>query len=164
MHSKNIRAYLDSVAGVAALLPQAERLIGLRRTYGELVPKQLLQSSSIVNYKQGKVVIFAENSAVAAKLKLLSSRLIDDFSNRGWEITGIRVEVQPRETPENTATAKQARLSPAGAGYLKALAERLPDSKLKHTLADMARHQTTSGSADGSVQSDPEQKQYRGGK
>jgi len=71
----------------------------LRRIYSEVVPQQLLRSSSIVNYKMQVVVIFAENNAVAAKLKLLSPRLVNDFSKRGVEVTGIRLEVQPRETP-----------------------------------------------------------------
>src|SRR5476651_2558601 len=101
MHSKNLHAYLDSAAGIAALLPQAERLIELRRIYSELVPQQLLRSSSIVNYKHKNVVIFAENNSIAAKLKLLSPRLVDDFSKRGMEVTGIRVEVQPRQKPLN---------------------------------------------------------------
>jgi hypothetical protein len=138
MHSKNLRAYLDSAAGIAALLPQAERLIELRRIYCELVPQQLLRSSSIVNYKRQTVVIFADNNAVAAKLKLLSPRLVSDFSKRGVEVTGIRLEVQPRQEPPHAITQKQAKLSSAGAESLDALAKRLPDSKLKQTLTEMA--------------------------
>ena len=138
MHSKNIRAYLDSAAGIAALLPQAERLIELRRIYNELVPQQLLRSSSIVNYKQRTVVIFADNNAIAAKLKLLSPRLISDFSKRGVEVTGIRLEVQPREMPRQAAAEKHAKLSSAGAESLDALAKRLPESKLKQALTEMA--------------------------
>ncbi len=139
MHSKNLRAYLDSAAGIAALLPQAERLIELRRIYSEVVPQQLLRSSSIVNYKQRTVVIFADNNAIAAKLKLLSPRLISDFSKRGVEVTGIRLEVQPREVPRQAATEKHAKLSPAGAESLDALAKRLPESKLKQALTEMAK-------------------------
>ena len=142
MHSKNLRAYLDSTAGIAALLPQAERLIELRRIYSELVPQQLLRSSSIVNYKRQTVVIFAENNAIAAKLKLLSPRLINDFSKRGVEVTGIRLEVQPRGIPEKEPGQKHARLSAAGAESLEALAKRLPDSKLKQTIAAMAGRKT----------------------
>jgi hypothetical protein len=138
MHSKNIRAYLDSASGIAALLPQAERLIELRRIYNELVPQQLSRSSSIVNYKKETVVIFAENSAIAAKLKLLSSRLVNDFLKRGVQVTGIRVEVQPREEPAKGPPPKQAKLSTAGAENLDALAKRLPESKLKQALAVMA--------------------------
>ncbi len=139
MHSKNLRAYLDSAAGIAALLPQAERLIELRRIYSEVVPQQLLRSSSIVNYKQRTVVIFADNNAIAAKLKLLSPRLISDFSKRGVEVTGIRLEVQPREVPRQATTEKHAKLSPAGAESLDTLAKRLPESKLKQALTEMAK-------------------------
>jgi len=137
MHSKNIRAYLDSAAGIAGLLPQAERLIELRRIYREIVPQQLLQSSSIVNYKQEKVVIFAENNAIAAKLRLLSPRLVNDFSKRGVQVTGIRLEVQPRQEPRKEPTAKQARLSLAATECLQTLAKRLPDSRLKQAVTEM---------------------------
>ena len=137
MHAKNVRAYLDSTAGIAALLPQAERLIELRRIYRELVPQQLLRSSSIVNYKRQIVVIFAENNAIAAKLKLLSPRLASGFSKRGVEVTGIRLEVQPRQEPQKALTQKHAKLSAAGAESLEALAKRLPDSRLKQAVTEM---------------------------
>jgi hypothetical protein len=137
MHSKNLRAYLDSTAGIAALLPQAERLIELRRIFSEIAPQQLSRSSSIVNYKQQTVVIIAENNAIAAKLKLLSPRLINDFSKRGVEVTGIRLEVQPRESPREESLQKHAKLSAAGTESLEALAKRLPDSKLKQAVTEM---------------------------
>jgi hypothetical protein len=137
MHSKNLRTYLDSTAAIAALLPQAERLIELRRIYSELVPQQLLRSSSIVNYKRQTVVIFAENNAIAAKLRLLSPRLVNDFSKRGTEVTGIRLEVQPQQERQKALTPKQAKLSAAGAESLEALAKRLPESRLKHAVTEM---------------------------
>jgi len=152
MHSKNLRAYLDSAVGIAGLLPQAERLIELRRIYSKLVPQQLLRSSSIVNYKQKNVVIFAENNAIAAKLRLLSPRLVNDFSKCGVEVTGIRLEVQPRQAPLKETVPKRPRLSPAGAESLEALARQLPDSKLKQALAGFAAR---GRSAQGPSQSDP---------
>ena len=99
MHSKNLRAYLDSTAGIAALLPQAERLIELRRIYSELVPHQLLRSSSIVNYKRQTVVIFAESNAIAAKLKLLSPRLVNGFSKCGAEVPEFALKCNPGRNP-----------------------------------------------------------------
>ena len=140
MHSKNLRAYLDSAAGIAGLLPQAERLIELRRIYSRVVPEQLLRSSTVVNYKQQRVVIFVENNAVAAKLKLLSPRLVNDFSRCGLEVTGIRLEVQPRAEQERQLVRKQAKISPAGRESLRNLSKRLPDSALKQALATMVAH------------------------
>lgn len=139
MHSKNLRAYLDSTAGIAALLPQAERLVELRRIYNEIAPQQLSGSSSIVNYKQQTVVIFAENNAIAAKLRLLSPRLVKDFSKRGVEVTGIRLEVQPRQESREPLAPKQAKLSQGGNESLEALARRLPDSELKQAVLDMVQ-------------------------
>jgi hypothetical protein len=163
MHSKNIRAYLNSVAGIATLLPQVERLIELRRIYVGLVPHQLLRSSSIVNYKQGNIVIFAENNAVAAKLKLLSPQLVNGFSRCGIEATGIRLEVQPLEHPRMAPTSKQAKLSAGGVGYLQALAQRLPDSTLKQAVSDMATRQNSDGRQNGLLQrgQDPERPKKR---
>jgi hypothetical protein len=137
MHSKNLRAYLDSAAAIAALLPQAERLIELRRIYSELVPQQLLRCSSIVNYRQENVVIFVENNAIAAKLKLLSPQLLNGFSKRGVQVTGIRLQVQPRQESRKALPPKQAKLSAAGAESLDALARRLPDSRLKQAVTEM---------------------------
>lgn len=148
MHFKNLRAYLESASGVGTLMPQAERLMDLRRIYAEVVPRQLLRSSSIVNYRQEKVVIFAENNAVAARIKLLSPRLINDFVKRGLQVTGIRLEVQPR--PETRAAAQTARrrLSIAGARNLDSLAERLPDSPLKQAVTSLSRRATAEDDQD----------------
>jgi hypothetical protein len=159
MHSKNLRAYLDSATGIAALLPQAERLVELRRIYKEIMPPQLLRSSSIVNFKQEIVVIFAENNAVAAKIKLLSPRLVNDFSKRGMQVTGIRLEVQPRENPPEAPVHKHARLSPAGAESLQALTRRLPDSSLKQALTKLAAHGASEHERDQPLQDEQQQEQ-----
>lgn len=159
MHSKNLRTYLDSAAGIAALLPQAERLIELRRIYSEIMPQQLSRSSSIVNYKQEIVVIFAENNAIAAKIKLLSPRLVNDFAKRGLQVTGIRLEVQPRQTARAETVQKHAKLSPAGAASLEALAKSLPESKLKQALAELALRGTSEHDRDQALQGDQDQKQ-----
>ena len=148
MYSKHLRTCLDSAAAIAGLLPQAERLIELRRIYSKLVPQQLLRSSAIANYRQQNVVIFAENNAVAAKLRLLSPRLVNDFVKCGVQVTGIRLEVQPRPEPLKQTGPKRAKLSRAGAERLEALARRLPESKLKQTLARMAAQSDSAQEAD----------------
>jgi hypothetical protein len=63
--------------------------------------------------------------------------LVNDFSKRGVQVTGIRLEVQPRQEPGKALTPKQAKLSAAGAESLEALAKRLPDSRLKQAVTEM---------------------------
>jgi hypothetical protein len=100
MHSRNIGAYLDSSEGIGSLMPQAARLLELRRQLSEILPKPLAKSCEIANYKQGKVVIFAENGAIAAKLAHYRPKLISLFSGQGMQVTAIEVSVQVRHSPE----------------------------------------------------------------
>ena len=135
MHSQRVREFLTD--GMYSLMPQAQRLIELRRIAAGALPGNLLRSCSIANYKQGKVVIFAENSAVAAKLKLLAPTLRDHFLKSAIEITGIDVEVQPTN-PAQEPPAKHTHLSPGAAHALAELADQLPDSELKSSMNALA--------------------------
>ena len=95
MHSQRVREFLTD--GMYSLMPQAQRLIELRRIAAGALPGNLLRSCSIANYKQGKVVIFAENGAIAAKLAHYRPKLISSFTGRGIEVTAIEVSVQVRQ-------------------------------------------------------------------
>jgi len=65
MPYRSVRAFLE--AGIDTLMPQAQRLLELRTILSGALPPNLRRSCAIANYLQGKVVIFADNSAVAAK-------------------------------------------------------------------------------------------------
>jgi len=97
MQSRQISAYLDSAEGIGSLMLQAARLLELRRQLAEILPKPLAKLCEIANYKQGKVVIFAENGAIAAKLAFYRPKLISSFTERGIEVTAIEVNVQVRQ-------------------------------------------------------------------
>lgn len=137
MPTKNPCAYLNQPDGIAPLMPQARRLIELRGILAAALPESLARSCSIANYKQGKIVIFAANSAVAAKLKLLSPALSEQLSRRAVEVTGLEVRVQPLDS-EGQAFEKSAKMSAEGAHRLTQLFEQLPDSELKTALGRIA--------------------------
>ena len=118
-------------------MPQAKRLLELRKILHDALPANLAKASAIANYKQGKVVIFAENSAVAAKLRLLAPGVKDRMAQSGHEITGIEVEVQLKSRVPAPAPTDR-RLSEAASRELSALAAQLTDSKLKSTLESLA--------------------------
>lgn len=96
MHSKNIAHHLDNAEGIGALMPQAARLLELRRQLAEFLPKPLAKSCEIANFKHGKVIIFAKNGAIAAKLAHYRPKLLSLFSARDAEVTAIEVSVQVR--------------------------------------------------------------------
>lgn len=135
MHPRNVSALLKS--SIDPLMPQAKRLLELRRILQDTLPANLGRSCSIANIKQGKVVIFAENSAVAAKLKLVAPGLRARLLEAGHEVTGIEVEVQLKArytTPRNP----ERQLSPGAARELAKLADQLPDSALKNAVNSLA--------------------------
>ena len=118
-------------------MPHAQRLIALRQALSGALPAQLRRSCEIANYKQGIVVIFAENGALATKLKLLVPSLIQHLRKTAGDLTAIRVEVQPT-TPVQKPQAKRAVLSATAAKALRELEAQLPDSKLKSAISALA--------------------------
>ncbi len=137
MHSKNLDAYLVQADGINSLMPQAKRLLELRQILLEVLPKPLAEFATVANYRQGKIVIFAANAAIAAKLKLLGPAIKDRFVTRGLQVTSLEIEVQPGQGV-GSARAKTAILTDTARQALASLASQLAESKLKSTISTMA--------------------------
>jgi hypothetical protein len=137
MPIKNPCAFLDQPEGLAPLMPHAQRLIELRRILAVALPEPLACRCSIANIRQGKIILFAANGAVAAKLRLLSPTLLEHFSKRAIEVTGLEVRVQPPES-QPYVSDKSTQISEAGATRLAELCQQLPDSELKSVIARLA--------------------------
>jgi hypothetical protein len=140
MHTRKPCAFLLQPDGIASLMPQAQLLMELRRRLAATLPETLKRACSIANYKQGKVIIFASSGAAAAKLKLMRSKLTKQLSERGVQVTGIEVQVQPRE-PERQAFVKSAELGVKALDSLARLEGQLPDSTLKNAVAKFLRQE-----------------------
>jgi hypothetical protein len=138
MPTKNPYAFLDQAEGIAPLMPQARRLIELRRILASVLPESLAGWSSIANVKQGKLIVFAVNGAVATKLRLMSPALLKQLSQRGTEVTGLEVRVQPTVS-STQLPEKSAKISSMAAANLANLCEQLPDSELKSVVSQFAR-------------------------
>jgi len=139
MHGKNLGALLDESGDVTALMPQAKRLITLRQILAEVLPSGLSQYCSVANWRRGRLVIFAENNSVAAKLRLLCPGLVSHYLKRGTEVTAIDIRVQPSSSSRLTQQ-KQAVMTPAAAQALLSFAGQLADCELKTAVAALARH------------------------
>jgi hypothetical protein len=137
---KNPYAFLNQPDCIAPLMPQARRLIELREVLAAVLPESLARCCSIANFKQGRVVIFAANGAIAAKLKLMLPTLLEQLSRRALEVTGLEVSVQPLAS-DLQLVEKSAKISSEAALDLVRLCEQLPDSELKISLEKFAaRH------------------------
>jgi len=140
MHTRKPCAFLLQPDGIASLMPQAQLLIELRRRLAAILPEPLKQTCSIANYKQGKVIIFAANGAVGAKLKLMRSELAKQLSQRGVQVTGIEVRVQPL-AHESQPLVRSTKIGENAMDSLARLQEQLPDSQLKNVVARFLRRE-----------------------
>jgi hypothetical protein len=89
-------AYIPRHATLGPLAARAADLIELRRLYRDNLPAGLAQASQVANFRDGVVIVLADNSAAAAKLKQLTARLTALFQEKGWQINAIKVQVQAR--------------------------------------------------------------------
>lgn len=123
------------------MIAHANVILDLRKALAKVLPGDLASHCSIANYKSGKLVLFANNNAVAAKLRLLATGLPSKISGQlkqtGCQVTAVAIEVQPRPLTQ-PPIAKSTFLSAAAAREVRALADQVTDSKLKTVLESLA--------------------------
>jgi len=139
VHAKTAARLLATAESAGHLIAQVEQLVQLRRIAAGVLPVEIRRSTAVANLKQGKVVIFAENAAVAAKLRLLEPALVEAFAREALQVTGLQIRVQVPDGGGPAKKAKRARLEPGAAASLERLANSLPDSELSRAVARLAK-------------------------
>lgn len=124
-------------AGLRALASQVGQLAGLQKTWNDIVPQALQAHTRVGGISHRRITVFADNGAVAAKIKLLAPTLLKNLKIKGVEVTSIRVEVQVKSVPPRLYKPPR-RLSRKAADSLTGLAEALPDSLLRSALERLA--------------------------
>ena len=132
--SNVLEHYLDNDAAAGKVMAHARLLLKLARRFEAIAPAGLARVAHVANYKSGKIVIHADNGAVATKIRQMSQRLCDELSKRGAECTGIEVKVQPRQIPFQSTTSTPKPLSAKACGVLRSTTEKLPKGPLREAL------------------------------
>jgi hypothetical protein len=117
----------------------AQQIQALQQHYQQFAQPFILNSSRILRLDQHILVIVADNGTVAAKLRQLAPEFIGLFQERGYEVTGIQVEVQVRFTPSAASVTKRS-LSAHSKQELFDLSEKLSDSPLKQAIDRLVRN------------------------
>lgn len=131
---KGPEQYLDSDAAAGRIMAHARLLLKLSRRFEAVAPAGLRHAAHVANYKSGKIIIHADNGAVAAKIRQLSQRLSDELSKGGTECSGIEVKVQPRQIPSQSTSSTQKPLSGKAIGMLRSASENMPKGALREAL------------------------------
>jgi len=114
------------------------RLDAVQQVVLNTVPAPLFQACRAGVPRAGVLILWAENGAVATKLKQLTPRLLTSFRKERIEVTAIQIRVQAGAGagPRNPRPLRS--LSLESIGYLKILGEGLEESPLKQAVLKLA--------------------------
>ncbi|ADE12935.1 DUF721 domain-containing protein [Sideroxydans lithotrophicus] len=133
-----LNSFLASNQELRLLSSKATLLRALQRHYESFAPPDLARNSQVSRMNHQTLVLVANNGAVAAKLRHMTTELISLFQARGCEVTGIQIRVQV-SIPSRPAPPKPRQLGKVAREALQKLDANLGDSSLKAALRRLAR-------------------------
>lgn len=102
-----------------------------------IAPDNLANFSHASSIKNKQFILFADNNAVAAKIKLFIPSLLIKLEKQGCEVTSIQVKVQVKST-HPTKIKNIKKLSSHAASELNLLSKKLSGTPLGEALARLA--------------------------
>ena len=132
-------SFLSAAPNLQGLLQQAQKLLALQEVWNEVAPKPLATASRVGTVRQQTLIVYANNGAVAGKLRQLAPSLLEKIQKRGVEVTAIRVDVQV-EVPAPGKKPKDLTVSHNALNSLGKLEQSLEDSPLRNALQKLIRH------------------------
>lgn len=135
---RRISALFKDNAELVALSGHADSLTASQKIWATSAPDSLKQFTQAGSVKHKRLTVYADNGAVAAKVKLLLPSLLTKLQKQGLEVTSIRVEVQVKSSPRKPAKILRS-LSPQASSSLGALADELNGTALGDALAKLSR-------------------------
>ena len=140
MQARSLEDCLNAEGGLARLTGHASRLMRLQRVLEAAVPRAQIRGARVANLKLGKLVVHADNAAVAAKLRQIVPTLVDVFRREAAEVTGIEIKVQPRTVKRTPPKEPRSAPGEHAKQGLTSLAETLPgDSPLGEALRRLVK-------------------------
>lgn len=142
MNARKLQSYFGATATLAALAGQAERMRTLQQYWEQVAPQPLAETCQVGGARDQVLVLYANNGAIAAKIRQLAPTLLDKFKKNGFEVTAIQVRVQVHRPAPDKKPARRPRIGSVGMASLRQLAERLEASPLRKALERMLeRHE-----------------------
>lgn len=134
---RSIGHVLDSLTDIRSLMERVRTLVALQKRYADYVESELAARSRVSHEQAGTIFIQADTAAVAAKLRNLAPRILQELRTRCPNLTGIQVGTQP--SPRRDMTRIFPILSEASRTELQQLNSKLPEGELRRAVARLSR-------------------------
>jgi hypothetical protein len=131
--SRGVADFLQGHDKMASLLPTVTRIAALQQDCAALLPT-IFESSAVLQYDSKQLVLSVANAALAAKLKQQLPKLQEALLKRGWQISSIRLKLQPGNIFQKVTAAKELNLPSQALSALDTLSRTLEDSPRNEAL------------------------------
>jgi hypothetical protein len=122
-----------------ALNTRTEQTQAAQKIWEAIAPDNLAKFSRASSMKNQQFTVYADNSVVAAKIKLLLPSLLIQLKKQECEVTAIRVKVQVKSNPLPKQKTPR-KLTPAAANSLKELSKKLAGTALGDALDKISKN------------------------
>jgi len=119
-----------------ALNTRTQETQAAQKIWMAIAPDNLAKFSHASSIKNKQLNLYADNSVVAAKIKLLLPSLLIQLQKQECEVTAIRVKVQVKSNPLPKQKTHR-RLTPAAVSSLKELSIKLAGTALGDALSKL---------------------------
>lgn len=134
---QRLNSYLATSQELRKFTHKTLELAALQQQYRQLAPPKLAHASQVIGFERQILIIGANNSAIAAKLRQLTPQFVRLFQGAGAKVTGIQIKVQVAN-PVRMRKSPDYSLSVAEKQHLADYAASMPDSPLKSALQRLA--------------------------
>jgi len=145
---RKINSLFGQNAQRSTLAKQVQEKELINQLWHSVTPIELSTTSHAHQLEHGLLTVFADNGAIASKIKLSQASLLKAFNNliekraqsNLCKVTAIKVKVQVKSSP-HPRQKRAIVLSTTGAQHIQHLAEQLGESKLAEILNRLASKQ-----------------------
>lgn len=141
MAARSLEEHLAGGEAMARLAAHGQRLLQFQSLLEKALPETLRPHARVANFKLGRLIVHAANSAVAAKVRQFAPSIAAELSQSGTQVSAIDVKVQLRQRTARATPRRRPDLpGEQQQQALDRLAQGLPDgSPLAQALRQLLR-------------------------
>lgn len=139
MTTRRVGSFLSTLSGMPShkgLFVSANQIIEIQHVFLRIISPQLAKRCVIGKFSDGMLIIYADSSAIAAKLRQITPSLLDKL---GSQVVSIQIVVNARcrKNSMNISSKQYPQLSQSAAQDLHQLALVIPASPLRTAIESL---------------------------
>lgn len=144
MSVRPLTTFIQAEPALKPLLRQLSELSYIQRLYSQAVSPSLAKLGQVGSFRNGTLIMFAENGAAAAKLKQALPQITQNISRQFQQVIEVRVNVQVDPLAQKSEPNRHPKrsMSRKAIESLSKLADDLPPSPLKEEVEVLITRQS----------------------